>query len=68
MDERKQKIIELMLMLDLRVNEYKILNKKYEENKEKMNQKELSKAEKSFKKILDDINKINIELKKLNKE
>jgi len=68
MDERKKKIIELMLMLDVRVNDYKKLNKKYEENKEKMKQEELLEIENSFRKILEDINKINKKLKELNKE
>ena len=68
MDERKKKIIELMLRLDVRVNDYKKLNKKYEENKEKMKQEELLEIENSFRKILEDINKINKKLKELNKE
>jgi len=68
MEEKKKKIIELMLKLDLRVNEYKMINKKYEEEKENMSKEQLSKIEKSFKKILEDINIINEELKKLKEE
>lgn len=68
MEDKKKKIIELMLLLDLRVNEYKIINKKYEENKETMDEKELKNIESKFEKILEDIDKINNKLRKLKEE
>lgn len=62
MDERKELLLELMLKLDLKVNEYKLIIKKYEEEKETMDEKELEKIETSLRKILKEIENINEKL------
>ena len=49
MNERKKEIIELMLKLDLRVNEYKKIDKMLGNIEEKPSEQELLNIEKSLK-------------------
>lgn len=68
MDNRKKEILELTLKLDLKVKEYKELEKKYENNKDSLNKDQLILFKNRYEKTLNEIQAINARLKELNKE
>lgn len=65
---RKKEILELTLKLDLKVKEYKELEKKYEENKNSLKEDQLILFKNKYEKTLKEIQVINTRLKELNKE
>lgn len=68
MDNKKKEILELTLKLDLKVKEYKELEKKYENNKNSLNKDQLILFKNKYEKTLNEIQAINARLKELNKE
>lgn len=68
MDNKKQEVLELTLKLNLKVREYKQLEKKYEENKDSLNEDQLKLVKEKYEKVLKEIQVINKRLKELDKE
>ena len=68
MDNKKQEALELTLKLNLKVREYKQLEKKYEENKDSLNEDQLKLVKEKYEKVLKEIQVINKRLKELNEE
>ena len=68
MNNKKQEVLELTLKLNLNVREYKQLEKKYEENKDSLNEDQLKLVKEKYKKVLEEIQAINKRLKELKEE
>lgn len=68
MNNKKQEVLELTLKLNLKVREYKQLEKKYEENKDSLNEDQLKLVKEKYKKVLEEIQAINKRLKELKEE